>query len=236
VLGPDYPREWFTMPPKALDDVLTQKLNELMEVFERQIPGQPIARIEPLRKESRARIEMFGQQAREALSMARSPVWLDEKASSGEFISELAFDASGERLFAATNRGVRVYLWSEVLDSTGEMPPPKLAVNLNPWLKETPQGTEERNSFVHALAYDNAREWLLFAGQEGRVRYLDLAAGRTGVLVEPPGRPTIGHLGLSRDRSALGITCNPDINDEGRNKRAAVIQFWDYRMICRSHS
>jgi hypothetical protein len=177
---------------------------------------------------------MFGQHAREALSLARTPEWLDEKASSGEFISELAFDAAGERLFAATNRGVRAYLWSEVLGSTGEMPPPRLAVNLDPWLRETPEGAEERNSFVHALAYDSDREWLLFAGQEGRVRYLDLADGRTGVLIEPPGRPTIGRLALSRDRSALGITCNPDINDEGPNQRAAVIQFWDYRKICRA--
>ncbi len=113
-----------------------------------------------------------------------------------------------------------------------EMPTPTLAVTLGPWLEETPDGQESRNSFVAALAYDPDRDWLLFAGQEGRVRYLDLADGRTGLLLEPPGRPAIGQLALSQDRSALGITCGPDINEEGRMRRSAVVQFWDYPALC----
>jgi hypothetical protein len=42
----------------------------------------------------------------------------------------------------------------------------------------------------------------------------------------------MSELALSRDRSALGITCDPDINEEGSDQRAAIIQFWDYRALC----
>ena len=77
------------------------------------------------------------------------------------------------------------------------------------------------------------REWLLVGSQAGRVRYLDLVDGQTGILLEPPGRPAIGRL-LCRDRSALGIACNPDIIEEGPSKRAGVIQFWDYAALRRA--
>lgn len=232
VLGPDYPRDWLTMAPEELDNLLRQKQDELLQLLEQQIRDQPIERAKSLRKKSQARIEMFGKQAREALATTRAPGWRDEKAFSREFVTQLMFDPSGERLFAATYGGTRVYLWREVLQASGEMPAPALAVTLGPWLKETPEGSEQRNSSVAALAHDPDRDWLLFAGQEGRVRYLDLADGRTGILLEPPGRPAIGQLALSRDRSALGITCEPDINEEGRMRRSAVVQFWDYPALC----
>jgi hypothetical protein len=234
LLGPKYPRDWYTMAPEALEDLLRQKQSELLKAHEQPIQSQPIDSGDSPGKLSPKQIEMFARQAREALATTRTPGWRDEKARSGEFISEVMFDPSGARLFTATLEGVRVYLWREILEASDEMPPPVLAVNLDSWLKETPEGTEPRNSFVATLAYDPDRNWLLFAGQEGRVRYLDLLDGRTGVLLEPPGRPAIGRLALSRDRSALGITCNSDINDEGRNKRAAVIQFWDYAALRRA--
>jgi hypothetical protein len=232
LLGPDYPRDWLTMAPEELDNLLQQKQDEILRLHEQQIRDQPIERIKSLRKKSRARIEMFGKHAREALATTQLPGWRDEKASSREFVTQLMFDPSGERLFAATFEGARVYRWSEVLQAKGEMPTPTHKVTLEPWLKETPEGPAARNSFVAALAYDPERDRLLFAGQEGRVRYLDLADGRTDILLEPPGRPAIGQLALSRDRSALGITCEPDINEEGRTRRSAVVQFWDYPALC----
>jgi hypothetical protein len=232
LLGPDYPRDWLTMAPEELDNLLQQKQDEILSLHEQQIRDQPIERVKSLTKKSRARIEMFGRHARAALAATRSPGWRDEKASSREFVTQMMFDPSGERLFAATYGGARVYRWHEVLQAKGEMPAPTLEVTLGPWLKETPNGPEPRNSFVAALAHDPDRDWLLFAGQEGRVRYLDLADGRTGLLLEPPGRPAIGQLALSRDRSALGITCGPDPNEEGRMRRSAVIQFWDYPALC----
>ena len=107
VLGPDYPRDWLTMAPEELDNLLRQKQDELLQLLEQQIRDQPIERAKSLRRKSQARIEMFGRQAREALATTRSPGWRDEKAFSGEFVTQLMFDPSGERLFAATYGGAR---------------------------------------------------------------------------------------------------------------------------------
>jgi hypothetical protein len=126
----------------------SQKLDDLLAACERQILDQPRASLASLRKESRARIDMFGKLARAALAEARSPDWRNEKASSGEIVVQLMFDTSGERLFAATTVGARVYLWREILESNGEMPAPKFAVSLDPWLKDAPDGTEARDSFA----------------------------------------------------------------------------------------
>ncbi|SIO58828.1 hypothetical protein SAMN05444166_5825 [Singulisphaera sp. GP187] len=233
LLGPDYPRDWLTFDAETFEEVLRQREEELLRDHESQIRSQPAAQVESLMKESRARIGAAGRHARVALAETRSPGWLEEKAFSSEFVVQLAFDPAGERLFAATLLGVRVYRWHDVLAATGAMPPPALAVDLEPWFEETPEGPVSRNSFVAALTHDPERDRLLFGGQEGLVRYLDLADGRTGVLVEPPGRKPIGHLALSRDRTVLGVTSGPDINEEGPTRRAATIQFWDYSALCR---
>ena len=193
------------MSPEALEDLLRLKQDELLRLHEQQIERQPIHRIGSLRQESRARIEMFGRHAREALAETRSSDWLEDKATAGEFVNQLMFDSSGERLFAATFAGVRVYAWRDVLEASGEMPTPSLAVDLDPWMK----GTDPRNSFVTCLAHDPERDWLLFAGQEGRIRYLDLADGREGILLEPHDRPAIGHLALSARPLRPGSHCRP---------------------------
>ena len=234
VLGPDYPREWRSMAPGALDDVLAQKQNNLIEVFERQFQGQPSARLDAQRKKARAQVARYVKDAREALARAREPSWLDEKGRSNESVNQLAFDASGVRLFAATSAGLRVYLWRDVVAATTEMPPAAMAVNNDSWLEPGALAAGMQKPGLSALVHDARRDWLLFAGQEGRVRFLDLSHGGSGVLLDVPGRPAIGQLALSRDGSALGLTCDPDINLEGPNRRAAVIQFWDYLALCRS--
>jgi hypothetical protein len=55
------------------------------------------------------------------------------------------------------------------------------------------------------LQYDAERDWVLFAGLEGLVRYLDLSRGRSGVLFEPPEDWPILQVELSIDRSALAV-------------------------------
>jgi hypothetical protein len=111
-----------------------------------------------------------------------------------------------------------------------------MSVNLEPWHRETPNCPEERSSAVASFAIDGERQWLLFGGQEGRVRYLDLVTGETGILLEPPGRPWIAQIALSRDHSALGITCAADFYDESPNQRGAAIQFWNYQTSCKRSS
>jgi hypothetical protein len=232
-LGDDYPHDWFKMTPEEHDELVSRRQEKSRLAHEQKIQGQPAARAEALRKEARELIEAMGKWARDALAKAREPGWVEEKALSRVWISDLAFDTSGERLFMATAGGVLVYLWRDILTASGETPPPAMSVSLEPWQRETPDGREERSSSVASLAYDAEPQRLLFAGYEGRVRYLDLATGQTGILLEPPGRPSIGQIALSRDRSVLGITCGEDHYDESPQRRGASIQFWDYGALCR---
>jgi hypothetical protein len=90
-----------------------------------------------------------------------------------------------------------------------------------------------QGGFIYDLDRDPGRDRLRFGGLEGRVCHLDLSTGRSGVLLEPPGRPPIHRLGLSRHRSTLALTCHPDMYARGRNRRGPLLQFWNYTALCR---
>ena len=50
--------------------------------------------------------------------------------------------------------------------------------------------------YIYDLDFDPDRGRLLFAGLEGRVRFLDLASGRSGILIDPPAPAPIYRLAL----------------------------------------
>ena len=87
--------------------------------------------------------------------------------------------------------------------------------------------------YFFALVFDPEGERLLFGGKDGQVGFLDMVTGRSGVLLEPPGRPPIIALELSRDRSVLCCTCDPDMFAHGNDRRGPVLQFWNYPELCR---
>jgi hypothetical protein len=84
---------------------------------------------------------------------------------------------------------------------------------------------------VYALAHDAAGNRLLFGGLEGKIGFLDLASGRSGALLDPPGRPAVQRLGLSRDRRSLCCTCQPDLLANGNKRRPALLQVWNYAAL-----
>ena len=69
---------------------------------------------------------------------------------------------------------------------------------------------------------------------DGRVRYLDLQSGRSGVLIEPPGQWPIHHLALSTDRRALGLKYLPEYLSRSNNRPGPVLQFWNYPALCQA--
>ncbi len=140
---------------------------------------------------SPALIRAIESEAREALAAAREPGWLEQKARSREWVNQLAFDPSGKRLFAATEKGLRVYLWRDCTAASAEMPPPILAVYADDPFHETADGLLGIGEAVAAFCHDPDRDLLLFGGADGRVRFLDLTTGQTGTLVEPPGLRSI---------------------------------------------
>ena len=152
-------------------------------------------------------------------------------------MNQLAFDPSGERLFTATEKGLRVYLWRDCTEASAEMPPPILAVDADDPVHETADGLLSIGEAVAAFCHDPDRDLLLFGGADGRVRLLDLGTGEAGILVEPPGLRPIGELALSRDRTVLGAACGTDMIEDGSARPmrcSAAVQFWDYRAVCDS--
>ncbi len=149
-----------------------------------------------------------------------------------EIVFRLAFDSEGRRLFAGTSGGVRVYDWAEVTRAERDTPRPLVAVDLHPWVEETPDGPSQREGYVYDVAHDPARDRLVFGGLDGRLRYLDLASGQSGVLLDPPGRPPIHAFCLSRDRTALAVVVDPDMFSRASRKRGPIAQFWNYPALC----
>jgi len=113
--------------------------------------------------------------------------------------------------------------------ANAEIPPPILAVDADDPVRETTDGFVSIGGAVAAFAHDPERDWLLLGGADGRVRFLDLAAGRIGTLLEPPGLRPIQQLALSRDRTVLGAACGTDMIEDGSARPmrcSAAVQFW----------
>jgi hypothetical protein len=143
----------------------------------------------------------------------------------------MMFDPSGEWLCMGTSAGARVYAWSEIVRAKEDLPPPVQTVDAGTRIVETELGEKEQRDYVYALDFDSERHMFLFGGLEGRVRFLEPHSGNTGVLLEPPGGWPINHLALSLDRSAIGLTIQPDFYSNAFHKPGPVVQFWDYSAV-----
>lgn len=160
--------------------------------------------------------------------------------SGAEAALRLRFDDRGRWLFAATDKGVRAYRWRQIVSALGSTPQPEHSITPDPYI-EDPEADPlpevelkyDLNRRVFDLAYDTGRSRLLFATMGGQVGYLDPEAGRQGILVEPPGRPTIFRIELSGDYSALCCVCHPKPYGSQRFKQKSFLQVWDYTRLCR---
>lgn len=249
LLGNDFPDDWLTISDAAIDELVRRKRDELADahgkmVRKRSTENPSAAQAEPawmeLGKkmlEERGSPEQIGtieRDARAALTAARAPGWVDQNGRSRESVNEIAFDAGGDRLFAATSGGLRVYRWRDCLEADAEMPDPVFAIDAGTMVQETADGNLSIGGAIATLAHDPDRDWLLFGGADGRVRFLDLASGLTGTLLEPPGLRPIGQLTFSRDRTVLGLSCGTNmVEDFSRRpmRSAAAVQFWNYRAL-----
>lgn len=157
---------------------------------------------------------------REAIHDVHEELARKKRGQGNEMVFRLAFDTAGERLFVATRAGVRVYRWREVAETAGDTPGTEFSVDVGPPTPDPSGRPVTPGGHVYDLAYDHDRERLLFGGLDGRIRYLDLSGGRDGTLLEPPGRPPVLRLGLSRDRSALILTVHPGMFARGKSRRA----------------
>jgi hypothetical protein len=145
-----------------------------------------------------------------------------------ERITALDVSADGRWLFYACQEGVRVLRWDELLAAADAAPAPAFAADSEAVPVTMGGGESVEQKHTYTLAHDAAAGRLLFAGLEGTVRSLNLTDGSTSVLLDPPGRAPILRLGLSADRSALCLTCQPELFATGRARKPPVVQVWSY--------
>ena len=147
---------------------------------------------------------------------------------SAEIVFRARFQPTGDRLCLATSGGVRVYEWRDMMAADGLLPAASFAVDVALSADRSPS----REGDIHDLDIDPARDRLLFGGRDGQVRFLDLASGRSGIFLEPPGSPPIERMALSGDQATLGLIVNG--NAHSRVRRGPLLQFWDYEAISRT--
>jgi hypothetical protein len=177
-------------------------------------------------------MEAAVQRMKQGLAMQKqNPALFATPPMGAERPTCLECSADGRFLFCATDKGVCVFAWEDLLTASDGTPPPILSAATQPATVQMPHGPMMMPGHIHALAHDAAADRLLLGGVDGRIRFLDLKGGQEGVLLEPPARPAILRMGLSRDRSALALTCMPDLFGNGRNRKPPLIQVWNYTAL-----
>lgn len=141
------------------------------------------------------------------------------------------FSSDGNLLICGTGEGVCVLDWRTVLDSPDMSP-----LKPNTFVETEEPDSDEKGSasgvrLVYSVIYDSVRHRVLFAGLEGKVRFLELADGRTGDLLVPPMRLPFWRLELAPDRTSLVGTAT---KIAARKPETQRFQIWNYPALCRT--
>jgi hypothetical protein len=224
------------MDPDALEQQMRAGMEKQIKHVEQAVRRGPL----PPGMTAEKFIEAFKQQMEKTIAQMRQQFEQRKQAGAGavavpergkETVSCLECSADGRLVFAGTDQGVRVFSWDGVTAATESTPLPLFTAEAEPVAVEVGHGMTTTQRMVYALAHDAAGNRLLFGGLEGKARFLDLVTGRCGTLLDPPGRPALQRLGLSRDRGALCCTCQPDLFAQGRQRRPALLQVWNYAAL-----
>jgi hypothetical protein len=217
----------------ALEQRIRQQQAAMLKMFEQAGTPPGSDSVETLEATLERQIEEQFRQMREQFARGGSFPGQGAPERGSESVFRVRFDPTGEWLAVGTMAGARVYPWREVRDGDGDLARPALAVDIADTTVASGHGPTSNSGYVYDLEYDPDRGRFLFAGLDGRVRFLDSGSGRSGVLLEPPDRPPIHRMALSRDRSTLALIAAPGMFDQGRNRRGPIVQFWDYQKITR---
>ena len=110
------------------------------------------------------------------------------------------------------------------------LPHPVVALDAVGRPQDRPYGTGHFSDVIYDLAFDADRGRLLFAGKAGRVSFLEVASGRTGVLVETSERSPIHRTALSREPRCACAVLLPDL-PLVHTADGPVLQIWDYQAL-----
>lgn len=124
--------------------------------------------------------------------------------------------------------GIRVFAWPKLIE---------LAARTVPWDYSTPAeepDNEQDNCAtrqIHSLGFDSARQRVLFSGEEGKLKYLELDRKRTGELLGGLEQTPITRFSLSADRRIMAMT---RVQGGHGNDRRARFQVWSYAALCQA--
>ncbi len=142
---------------------------------------------------------------------------------------DVQFRPNGEQLFVAS-KGMRVYDWNSLLTATQDAPPPLLSV-------DAPRDDEsDPNSrpLAYCVRFDPERNLVLSSCLAGVVQYLNLATGKSGVLLKAAENMSIWRLELTSDNQAICCHCNTQPKVRPRSAATSYVQVWNYPALCRA--
>jgi WD40 repeat protein len=143
-----------------------------------------------------------------------------------ERLLALCFTPDGHWLVCGTSEGVRVFDWAKLIEPEAKAVEWDYAVAAE---EPDPELDKYASRAIHCVGFDSLRQRVLFSGEEGKLKYLELGTGRTGELLGAPERTPITRFALSDDRGIIAIT---RVEGGHGNERRARFQIWSYPALC----
>ena len=145
-------------------------------------------------------------------------------------IFSLGFGTLGNYLFCGTSAGLCVLAWDKILAASDMNAIDPLAfVPAEQQLRE--DGIPD-HQLIYAVPADSLGKRVLFAGLEGKVKFVNFADGRIGDLLSPPIRRPFWQLELTPDRKSLIGTAIPKPEGKGNKREPSCFQIWNYKALC----
>ncbi len=144
---------------------------------------------------------------------------LPHRVHGSEYIFCIEFSRDGKMVFFGTDNGVRVFSWYDLMAAKEETPAPLFSYPPLPVKFGAP------HFYVYTLLFDETKNTLIFGTEEGKIEFLDLGTGKSGILLAMPASSPLLNIGLSRDKSVL---CS---SYRARKNKSSQIQIWNYRAL-----
>ncbi|HEV3079726.1 MAG TPA: hypothetical protein VGY66_08100 [Gemmataceae bacterium] len=138
-----------------------------------------------------------------------------------EQAAALLCSPEGQRLFAGTDRGLRVYDWNALMQAEEVTPPSTISMDAGAAM----------HAHIRALVFDEPANRLLFGGLDGVIRCLDLPSAGWQPLIALPGSTPVLEMGLSADRRFLCCVSHEPATKHMRSSPPPTLQVWNYGLL-----
>jgi hypothetical protein len=144
-------------------------------------------------------------------------------------VFSVQFSPNGSVLLCGTHAGLCLLKWDRLL--TG---PSKTGVTPDVFIEAEPSFLEDCASgqrLIYSMATDAQNRRVLFAGLEGKIRFVDLNNGCVGDLLVPPLPRPFSKFELTTDRTRLVGTMR---HISLRKQEPPKFQIWSYPALCKA--